>query len=79
MERQRHNIAVLGGSGAQGSGLALRLAAAGHAVTIGSRDSEKARAAALELSRRLGGKPIAGADKPAPTIGRLRREPTSLC
>jgi NADPH-dependent F420 reductase len=62
MDRQRHNIAVLGGSGAQGSGLALRLAAAGHAVTIGSRNAEKARAAALDLGQRLGGKPIAGAD-----------------
>ena len=62
MERQRRKIAVLGGTGAQGSGLALRLAAAGHQVTIGSRSAEKAQAAASVLSKRLGGKPVAGAD-----------------
>jgi len=62
MNRQRHSIAVLGGTGAQGSGLALRLAAAGHAVTIGSRSAEKARACAAEISARLAGQTIAGAD-----------------
>jgi 8-hydroxy-5-deazaflavin:NADPH oxidoreductase len=62
MQRQRYKIAVLGGTGAQGSGLALRLAAAGHAVTIGSRNADKACAAAAELSARLDGKTIAGAD-----------------
>jgi 8-hydroxy-5-deazaflavin:NADPH oxidoreductase len=56
-----HRIAVLGGTGAQGSGLALRLANAGHTVTIGSRDAARAQAAASELSTRTG-KPIAGAD-----------------
>jgi NADPH-dependent F420 reductase len=59
--QRRFKIAVLGGSGAQGSGVALRLAAAGHEVTIGSRDAEKARTAAAELSARAG-RPIAGAD-----------------
>jgi 8-hydroxy-5-deazaflavin:NADPH oxidoreductase len=54
-------IAILGGTGAQGSGLALRLAKAGHAVTIGSRDPAKAHAAAEEASARIG-KLIAGAD-----------------
>ena len=62
MQRQRYKIAVLGGTGAQGSGLALRLAAAGHAVTIGSRNADKAHASAAELSARLDGKTIAGAD-----------------
>ena len=52
MEKRRYNIAVLGGTGAQGSGLALRLAAAGHAVTLGSRDKERAHRAAAELSGR---------------------------
>jgi NADPH-dependent F420 reductase len=60
MQRQ-WKIAVLGGSGAQGSGVALRLAAAGHDVTIGSRDAQKARTAAAELSARVG-KPVAGDD-----------------
>jgi 8-hydroxy-5-deazaflavin:NADPH oxidoreductase len=61
VERQRYRIAVLGGTGAQGNGLALRLAAAGHAVTIGSRDAARARAAAEELGARVG-KAIAGSD-----------------
>ncbi len=61
MERKRYKIAVLGGTGAQGMGLALRLAAAGHEVTVGSRQAERARAAAAQLSERLGGRTIAGA------------------
>lgn len=67
--RQRHTIAVLGGSGAQGSGLALRLAAAGHVVTIGSRTADKAQAAAAELSRRFDGQAIAGTDNAAAVAG----------
>jgi 8-hydroxy-5-deazaflavin:NADPH oxidoreductase len=60
-EPRHYRIAILGGTGAQGSALALRLARAGHTVTIGSRDAARARAAAAELSARTG-KPIAGAD-----------------
>jgi len=64
LERQRYKIAILGGTGAQGSGLALRLAVASHAVTIGSRDAARARTAAAELAARIG-KAIAGADNRA--------------
>jgi 8-hydroxy-5-deazaflavin:NADPH oxidoreductase len=64
VERQKYKIAILGGTGAQGSGLALRLAAAGHAVTIGSRDAARAHTAAAELAARVG-KAIAGADNRA--------------
>jgi 8-hydroxy-5-deazaflavin:NADPH oxidoreductase len=60
-EQTHYRIAILGGTGAQGTGLALRLAAAGHEVTIGSRDAGKARSAAAEASARLH-KAIAGAD-----------------
>jgi NADPH-dependent F420 reductase len=42
-------IAILGGTGAEGSGLALRFAHAGAAVRIGSRDLGKARAAAARI------------------------------
>jgi NADPH-dependent F420 reductase len=42
---------ILGGTGKEGSGLALRLAKAGHAVVIGSRDGERARLKAAELAR----------------------------
>jgi NADPH-dependent F420 reductase len=49
-------IAVLGGTGKEGKGLAYRWAKAGYRVLIGSRSLEKARAAALELLDRLDGK-----------------------
>lgn len=54
-------IAVLGGSGKEGSGLAMRWAHAGHTVVIGSRDPEKAQRAADELNLALGGAAIRGA------------------
>jgi 8-hydroxy-5-deazaflavin:NADPH oxidoreductase len=40
----RHVVAILGGTGQQGRGLALRLARAGHAVVVGSRDPQRAAA-----------------------------------
>lgn len=55
-------IAVLGGTGKEGSGLAMRWAHAGHTVVIGSRDAEKARRAAEELNLALGATLISGAD-----------------
>jgi NADPH-dependent F420 reductase len=42
-------IGIVGGTGAQGRGLGYRLAMAGFKVILGSRDSNKATAAALEL------------------------------
>jgi NADPH-dependent F420 reductase len=63
-QEQRYRIAILGGTGPQGSGLALRLARAGHEVTIGSRDARRATATAAELSQRIG-KPITGSDNRA--------------
>jgi 8-hydroxy-5-deazaflavin:NADPH oxidoreductase len=49
------DIAVVGGTGAEGFGLALRLGAAGHHVTIGSRSREKGEQAAADARERLGG------------------------
>lgn len=46
-------IAILGGTGQEGSGLALRWAAAGLEVIIGSRQQEKAERTAMEINRRL--------------------------
>lgn len=43
------SIAVIGGTGHLGKGIARRLAKAGHSVTIGSRTAEKAQDAAAEL------------------------------
>ena len=42
-------IAVLGGTGPEGLGLAMRLAAAGEGVIIGSRTSDRAREAAEKV------------------------------
>lgn len=47
-------IAVLGGTGKIGFGLAMRWARAGEHVTIGSRAAEKATAAAAEASAKCG-------------------------
>jgi NADPH-dependent F420 reductase len=49
------DVCVIGGTGHEGFGLTLRLAKAGHHVTIGSRSSEKAAASAATARERLGG------------------------
>lgn len=53
-------IGVLGGTGAQGRGLALRWASAGCSVILGSRDAQRAELAAKELSG-IAGSPVRGA------------------
>jgi NADPH-dependent F420 reductase len=47
-------IAVLGGTGPAGSGLALRWARAGETVVIGSRDAARAQQAAEAIRKRVG-------------------------
>ncbi len=47
-------VAVLGGTGKEGKGLAYRWARAGYRVLIGSRSAEKAIAAANEIKEMLG-------------------------
>lgn len=46
---KKYKLAVVGGTGAEGRGLAERFARAGHEVLIGSRDPERASAAAGEI------------------------------
>lgn len=59
----KRKIAVLGGTGAEGGGLALRWAHAGYEVIIGSRSAEKAEAAAQKMREQLGmGGGISGRD-----------------
>jgi len=48
-------IAVLGGTGPQGRGLALRWAVAGQQVVIGSRDAARAQQVAGELGHGITG------------------------
>lgn len=47
-------VGVIGGTGSQGSDLALRFAQARHNVVIGSRSSERAETVAREIRSRLG-------------------------
>jgi NADPH-dependent F420 reductase len=63
------NIAVLGGTGAEGSGLAYRWAAAGHRVVLGSRDAARANATAAELNALLQEDKITGADNQTAVAG----------
>lgn len=55
-------VAILGGTGSLGSGLARRLALSGRKVIIGSRDADKAKAKAVELSIPTSSEPMTGAD-----------------
>src|ERR1700682_2376836 len=59
-------IAILGGTGPEGSGLANRLARAGEHIVIGSRDAQRAQETAQQLRTRIGGAvQIVGADNAA--------------
>ncbi|MFP5220177.1 MAG: NADPH-dependent F420 reductase [Actinomycetes bacterium] len=55
------SIAVLGGTGPQGRGLARRWALAGHRVVLGSRDAGRAEEAASALPGEVSGADNAGA------------------
>lgn len=55
------SIAVLGGTGKQGRGLALRWAHQGHSLIIGSRTAQRARETASKLQDLLDGKAVRGA------------------
>lgn len=62
MQAEAKIIAVIGGTGAEGGGIALRLANSGHRVIIGSRDPAKAEKAARDLDGKLGNGLISGRD-----------------
>ncbi len=55
-------IGLIGGTGVEGRGIALRLAVAGCQVQIGSRRENRARKVAAEISRHTGGRPVSGAE-----------------
>lgn len=52
-EQPLPTIAILGGTGKEGPGLAMRWASAGYPIIIGSRQEEKAQATAAELREKL--------------------------
>ncbi len=56
-----YRIAVIGGTGPQGKGLAYRFARHGHAVVLGSRSAERAEAAASEIRERVPDADVSGA------------------
>lgn len=60
MTKQKPIIAVLGGTGKEGPGLAMRWATAGYQIIIGSRQAEKAERVAAELNEELGIESITG-------------------
>jgi NADPH-dependent F420 reductase len=65
MTDTKPTLAILGGTGKEGPGLALRWAAAGYKIIIGSRQAEKAEATAAELNAKLGIDTIAGLNNEA--------------
>ena len=66
---QSRTIAVIGGTGKEGSGLALRWAHAGHRVLIGSRAAERAREMAAAINGRVGAERAEGSDNLAAAQG----------
>lgn len=60
MSETNESIAILGGTGDQGLGLALRFAKAGRRVVIGSRKLERAEAAAKEVLAAVPGADVVG-------------------
>jgi len=60
--QDRPTLAILGGTGALGTGLAQRWAAAGYPVVLGSRSRDKAEAAARDIQPADGAPPVRGDD-----------------
>jgi NADPH-dependent F420 reductase len=60
-----YTIAIIGGTGNEGSGLALRWAKARHRIILGSRDAAKAANIASQMKETLGDVDITGADNKA--------------
>lgn len=60
MPNEFSKIAILGGTGKEGTGLALRWAAAGYEILIGSRQAEKARITAEQINQQLGITKVSG-------------------
>jgi NADPH-dependent F420 reductase len=64
-----YTIAVIGGTGPQGKGLAYRWAKHGHTVVLGSRAKERAEQAASEIRERLTDAAVSGTDNASATAG----------
>ena len=67
-----HTIALVGGTGPEGRGLATRFALAGHRVVIGSREAARGEAGAVEVLTGLGARAhgeVSGADNATAVAG----------
>lgn len=62
--RTIHSIAIIGGTGKEGKGLAFRWARSGYKIIIGSRQAEKAQSAADSVSAMLPGADVSGRANP---------------
>lgn len=60
LEIAKKNIAIVGGTGNEGKGLAYAWSKFGHNVIIGSREAGKAIAAATEINQRIGNNLVTG-------------------
>src|SRR5256885_339175 len=67
-----HPLAFVGGTGSQGLGLALRFAAAGVPIVIGSRAAERAAAAAETIRAAVPGAVVRGYEN-AEAVARSER------
>jgi NADPH-dependent F420 reductase len=65
MSENSGSIAILGGTGDQGLGLALRFAKAGRRVVIGSRKADRAETAAAEVLSQVPGADVVGLENAA--------------
>jgi len=65
------NIAIIGGTGELGSGLARRWARAGRTVVLGSRSADKACAVASELTAVLGVEVAGASNRDAAQVGEI--------
>lgn len=69
IDLKRLTIAILGGTGPQGRGLARRFAKAGLTVVLGSRDGDRAQIAAEHLAEATGGIVSGAANADAAKLG----------
>ena len=69
MTTQDETIAILGGTGDQGLGLALRFCRSGRRVLIGSRKAERAVEAAVQVRSQVPGAQVEGFSNEEATAG----------
>ena len=60
--RKLWKVGLISGTGEEGRGIALRLAAAGETLALGSRSAERACQTALQINQKLGEERVQGMD-----------------